>query len=164
MPRTLTAWVKPTGLRNLPSADSIQIAIWDRSVGVKVMTIARSSAARDADDDMRTTAAIIKPQRRDIREGIIAANPVAPGSQILEICDGCAVRIGIDLGGTKIEGLALADDGRELARHRERTPAASDEVLPAIGAVVARLDADAGGTGTVGVGTPGVLHPSRRVI
>jgi len=74
------------------------------------------------------------------------------------------VRIGIDVGGTKIEGLALADDGRELARHRERTPAAYDEVLRVIGAVVARLEADAGETGTVGVGTPGVLHPSRRVI
>ena len=74
------------------------------------------------------------------------------------------MRIGIDVGGTKIEGLALADDGRALARHRERTPTAYDDVLQAIRGVVARLEADAGVTGTVGVGTPGVLHPSRRVI
>ena len=47
------------------------------------------------------------------------------------MCDGCAVRIGIDVGGTKIEGLALGDDGRELARHRERTPTAYDDVLRA---------------------------------
>ena len=60
--------------------------------------------------------------------------------------------------------LALADDGRELARHRERTPEAYDDVLRAIAGVVARVEADAGGTGTVGVGTPGVLHPSRRVM
>jgi fructokinase len=74
------------------------------------------------------------------------------------------VRIGIDVGGTKIEGLALGDDGRDLARHRERTPTAYDDVLRAIAALVTRLEADAGTTGTVGVGTPGVLHPSRRVM
>ena len=48
MPRTLTAWVSPTVLRNVPSADSIQIAICARSVGVKSRTMARSSAARAA--------------------------------------------------------------------------------------------------------------------
>ena len=32
------------------------------------------------------------------------------------------MRIGIDLGGTKIEGIALGDDGRELARQRIPTP------------------------------------------
>jgi fructokinase len=74
------------------------------------------------------------------------------------------VRIGIDVGGTKIEGLALGDDGQELARHRERTPTVYDDVLRAIAALVTRLEADAGATGTVGVGTPGVLHPSRRVM
>jgi predicted NBD/HSP70 family sugar kinase len=79
-------------------------------------------------------------------------------------CDGCAVRIGIDVGGTKIEGLALADGGREQARHRERTPAAYDDVLRAIAGIVARLEAGAPGSATVGVGTPGVLHPSRGVM
>ena len=54
------------------------------------------------------------------------------------------MRIGIDVGGTKIEGIALADDGRELARHRERTPTAYDEVLRAIAGVVAQLEATAG--------------------
>src|SRR6187551_429150 len=39
-------------------------------------------------------------------------------------CDGWRVRIGIDVGGTKIEGILLGDDGRELARRRERTPTA----------------------------------------
>ena len=48
MPRTLTAWVRPTVFRNVPSADSIQIAICARSVGVKLRTMARSSAARAA--------------------------------------------------------------------------------------------------------------------
>jgi fructokinase len=77
------------------------------------------------------------------------------------------VRIGIDVGGTKIEGIALGDDGRELARHRERTPTAYDDVLKAIAGVVARLEASVPGAAkpaTVGVGTPGVLHPSRGVM
>jgi fructokinase len=78
-------------------------------------------------------------------------------------CDGCGVRIGIDVGGTKIEGLALAD-GQEVARHRERTPAAYDDVLRAISGLVARLEVSAPGSATVGVGTPGVLHPSRGVM
>jgi fructokinase len=77
------------------------------------------------------------------------------------------VRIGIDVGGTKIEGIALGNDGRELARHRERTPTAYDDVLQAIGGLVARLEASAprlATPATVGVGTPGVLHPSRGVM
>ena len=77
------------------------------------------------------------------------------------------MRIGIDVGGTKIEGILLEDDGRELARHRERTPTVYEDVLKAIAGVVARLDAAAPRRTTpptVGIGTPGVLHPSRGVI
>ena len=57
------------------------------------------------------------------------------------------MRIGIDVGGTKIEGIALGDDGRELARHRERTPTAYDDVLKAIAGVVARVEAGVPGAG-----------------
>jgi fructokinase len=77
------------------------------------------------------------------------------------------VRIGIDVGGTKIEGIALGSDGRELARHRERTPTVYEDVLRAIGSVVAGLEAAAPRAAmpaTVGVGTPGVLHPGRGVM
>jgi fructokinase len=74
------------------------------------------------------------------------------------------MRIGIDVGGTKIEALALADDGREAARHRVATPTAYDAVLGAIRDLVGRLEAETGQSATVGVGTPGVLHPKRGVI
>src|SRR5580704_6408406 len=55
-------------------------------------------------------------------------------------CDLDAVRIGIDVGGTKIEGLLLGDDGRELGRQRVATPSAYDEVLKAIAALVGKLE------------------------
>ena len=51
------------------------------------------------------------------------------------------MRIGIDLGGTKIEGIALADDGTALARFRRGTPHGDyDATLAAIVAVVADLE------------------------
>ena len=68
------------------------------------------------------------------------------------------MRIGIDLGGTKIEGLALDAAGAELARTRVATPAGDYQAtLRAIAAVVADLEARAGARGSVGVGTPGAL-------
>jgi fructokinase len=81
-------------------------------------------------------------------------------------CDLDAVRIGIDVGGTKIEGLLLGDDGREVVRHRVPTPAAYEDVLRAISKLVTGLEQGAGapGRGTVGVGTPGFLQPGRGVI
>jgi fructokinase len=78
-----------------------------------------------------------------------------------------AVRIGIDVGGTKIEGLLLGDDGREVARHRVATPSAYEDVLEAISKLVTSLEQGAGAAGratTVGVGTPGFLQPGRGVI
>src|SRR5258708_39795080 len=74
------------------------------------------------------------------------------------------MRIGIDVGGTKIEGLALGDDGVERARHRVATPVAYEDVLAAIKALVTRLEAEAGASGSVGVGTPGFLQPDRGLI
>ena len=46
------------------------------------------------------------------------------------------MRIGIDMGGTKIAGLALDDAGRELARLRVPTPSSYDAVLGALQEVV----------------------------
>ena len=68
------------------------------------------------------------------------------------------LRIGIDLGGTKIEGIALAPDGRELARRRVATPQGDYEgTVRAIAALVSAIEAESGGRGTVGVGIPGAL-------
>lgn len=74
------------------------------------------------------------------------------------------MRIGIDLGGTKIEGVALRQDGAEAARVRVATPPTYAALLRSVAALVAQLDEAAGGRGTVGIGTPGFLQPGSGVI
>lgn len=69
------------------------------------------------------------------------------------------MRIGIDLGGTKIEGLVLRDDGTEHMRRRVPTPPAYGASLQAITALVANLEQDAESRCTVGLGIPGALTP-----
>jgi fructokinase len=66
------------------------------------------------------------------------------------------MRIGIDLGGTKIEGIVLALDGSELARERVATPTGDyPGTLAAVRDLVATLERDAGRTCPVGIGMPG---------
>ncbi|MBL8446399.1 MAG: ROK family protein [Zoogloeaceae bacterium] len=68
------------------------------------------------------------------------------------------MRIGIDLGGTKIEAIALADDGRVLDRRRVATPQGDyPATVAAVAALVADVERAIGQPGTVGVGTPGAL-------
>lgn len=75
------------------------------------------------------------------------------------------MRIGIDLGGTKIAGVALADDGTELLRLRVATPVGDYEAtVAAIAELVDGLEEAAGGSGTVGVGHPGELSPATGLI
>lgn len=70
------------------------------------------------------------------------------------------VRIGVDLGGTKIEAAALAADGHILLRRRIATPRNDyDATLSAIAALVADLERLLGQRGSIGVGTPGALSP-----
>jgi fructokinase len=70
------------------------------------------------------------------------------------------VRIGIDLGGTKIEVIALANDGRELFRHRIATPRHDyPQTLAAIVGLVRLAEEQTGQQGSVGVGIPGTLSP-----
>ena len=68
------------------------------------------------------------------------------------------IRLGIDLGGTKIEGVALDAAGRELARRRVATPRGDYAgTLRAIVDLVVVIERDAGTGGTVGIGTPGAV-------
>ena len=75
------------------------------------------------------------------------------------------MRIGIDLGGTKIEGIALAADGREVHRRRIAAPrGSSDDSVRAIAGLVAELEAETGDRGTVGVGIPGAISPATGLV
>jgi fructokinase len=68
------------------------------------------------------------------------------------------MRIGIDLGNTEIEVLALADDGKPLMRERVPTAGARyEELLDTIKSLVALAEHQNGVQGTVGVGLPGAI-------
>jgi fructokinase len=70
------------------------------------------------------------------------------------------MRIGVDLGGTKIEAIALAEDGAVLARQRVATPAGDyAATVQAVATLVLQLETQLGRQGTVGVATPGAIAP-----
>lgn len=67
-------------------------------------------------------------------------------------------RLGIDLGGTKIEILALDALGREVFRQRVATPQGDySAILQAIAALVENAERAIGAMGSVGIGTPGSI-------
>lgn len=75
------------------------------------------------------------------------------------------MRIGIDLGGTKIEAAALEDDGCLLTRHRQPTPRGDYEgTLREIGGLVATVEGETGRHGTVGIGMPGAISPATGLV
>src|SRR3989475_9934831 len=74
------------------------------------------------------------------------------------------MRIGIDLGGTKIEAVALSPAGEEIARRRVTTPRDYAASLDAIAGLVRELDRAADDTGTVGVGIPGTVVPQTGLV
>jgi fructokinase len=75
------------------------------------------------------------------------------------------LRIGIDLGGTKIEGWALGPGPSPVARHRIPSPRGDyAATIDAVRGLVERLEAEAGGRGTVGVGIPGAISPATGLV
>ena len=74
------------------------------------------------------------------------------------------MRIGIDLGGTKIEGIALSDNGAIPQRVRVDTPRSYDACIDAIVHVVREIERATSREGTVGVGIPGVIVPSTGLV
>lgn len=74
------------------------------------------------------------------------------------------MRIGIDLGGTKIEAIALDAEGRERARKRIPSPRSYDATIAAIRDLVAALEAETGEQGTVGIGMPGAVSPATGLV
>lgn len=74
-------------------------------------------------------------------------------------------RIGVDLGGTKIEFIALERDGVELQRHRIATPRQDyDGTVRAIADGVKEMEKQLGRTATVGVGMPGTISTQTGLV
>lgn len=75
------------------------------------------------------------------------------------------MRIGIDLGGTKIEGIALDDKGNELKRHRVATPVGDYQgTIKAIVDLVSYIQNFLGDEASIGIGTPGSLSPKTGLL
>jgi len=75
------------------------------------------------------------------------------------------MRIGIDLGGTKIEAIALADDGATLLRRRVATPAGDYAgILDAVAALVLAAEQEIGQGASVGVAAPSAISPRTGLI
>ena len=75
------------------------------------------------------------------------------------------MRLGIDLGGTKIEIVALDDDGTVLVRERVPTPAGDYAgTIRAICGLATGVEARLGRSGTVGIATPGALSTKADVL
>ncbi len=76
------------------------------------------------------------------------------------------LRIGIDLGGTKIEALAIDADGQDHGRRRIETPRGYEETLAAIAELVHGIESelDDEARASVGVGMPGALAPGSGCI
>nr|WP_192926993.1 fructokinase [Citrobacter amalonaticus] len=75
------------------------------------------------------------------------------------------VRIGIDLGGTKTEVIALSEAGEQLFRHRLPTPRNDyQQTIETIATLVAMAEQTTGQTGTVGIGIPGSISPYTGVV
>jgi fructokinase len=74
------------------------------------------------------------------------------------------MRIGVDVGGTKIETIALGDDGAERIRVRAATPRSYNGTLDAVAEQVRDVEARTGERGTVGVGIPGAISPESGLV
>src|SRR5450432_1237237 len=75
------------------------------------------------------------------------------------------MRIGIDLGGTKIEALAISGAGAELVRYRIDTP--RDDyagTVSAMAGLVRRIERETGSVGSVGAGIPGTISDKTGLV
>jgi len=75
------------------------------------------------------------------------------------------LRIGVDLGGTKMEALALDGAGRELFRQRVATPRGSyEEILDGLVQLIHAVESACKMRGSIGVGIPGIISPATGLV
>ena len=76
-----------------------------------------------------------------------------------------SLRVGIDLGGTKIEAIGLGADGTERFRRRVDTPRGDyDGTIQAIVGLVAAAESSLGESAAVGIGMPGAISPASGLV
>lgn len=74
------------------------------------------------------------------------------------------VQVGVDFGGTKIEAAALDANGGFLARLRAPNPGNYEAAIRVVCELVAAVEQQAGGRGSIGIGTPGSISPRTGIM
>jgi fructokinase len=74
------------------------------------------------------------------------------------------IRIGFDIGGSKLAALAMDQDGRELGRSRQDVPRSYAATIKTLRAIVASFERAHGPAGTVGIAMPGMIGASGEPI
>jgi fructokinase len=75
------------------------------------------------------------------------------------------MRIGIDLGGTKIEGIAIGGGGTERLRRRIASPRGDyGDTLAAVTGLIQAMEGELGERGSIGIGIPGTISPATGVV
>ena len=75
-----------------------------------------------------------------------------------------ALRMGVDIGGTKLEAAVVGHAGDILMRRRIPTPDDYEEALDALAGLVTATEAEAGAPCSVGLGIPGTISPATGVV
>ena len=74
------------------------------------------------------------------------------------------MKIGIDLGGTKTEGILIDNEGKELARNRIKTEKNYDGTIRGIISIVKKFESDFGESESVGIGMPGCVSSETALV
>jgi len=74
------------------------------------------------------------------------------------------MKIGIDVGGTKTEGILIDDTGKELARNRIKTEKNYDGTISGIISIVKKFETDFGNSQSVGIGMPGAVSSETALV
>lgn len=75
------------------------------------------------------------------------------------------MRIGIDVGGTKIEAIAIGPGGKTLFRERVSTPAGDyTRTIKSVASLIRKIENHIGRTGTIGIGIPGAISPETGLV
>jgi fructokinase len=103
----------------------------------------------------------------DARRGLYneCRNRAGPAAcRMLEFDMTAGLRMGIDIGGTKLEAAVLDPAGEILTRRRTPTPDGYEDALAALVELVTRLEADVHARCSVGLGIPGTISPATGVV